>query len=277
MNLRTSNRNISTAAMIDCGATTLFLDHKFISQHQLRSFPLRHPIVLYNIDGSENQAGRITHYVQLLLSVGDYQEWTNFLVTDLGGEPVILGLPWLCKVDPSIDWEKGTLRIVPSPSRKVTIEEIPDHEIHATQQPFLPADGPLLERIEEHAPASSPTCSKPTHSSLSMDTPPEQPPLCRINANRSLRRTWVRMGIIEHTSEEVWCAAGFTYSQQIAEKAHLSKPERTFEEMVPEPYREHATVFSESESHRLPDHKPWDHAIDLTPGAPATMCTKIYP
>ena len=47
--------------------------------------------------------------------------------------------------------------------------------------------------------------------------------------------------------------------------------------MIPAHYREHAAVFSEQESEQLPDHKPWDHAIDLTPGAPADLCTKIYP
>ena len=36
-------------------------------------------------------------------------------------------------------------------------------------------------------------------------------------------------------------------------------------------------MFSEEESERLPAHQPWDHAIDLVPGAPETMKTKIYP
>jgi hypothetical protein len=47
--------------------------------------------------------------------------------------------------------------------------------------------------------------------------------------------------------------------------------------MVPKAYRHYAKVFSERESERLPEHKPWDHAIDLKPDAPETMRTKIYP
>ena len=47
--------------------------------------------------------------------------------------------------------------------------------------------------------------------------------------------------------------------------------------MVPEHYREFEKVFSETESERLPEHKPWDHAIDLVPGAPETLKTKVYP
>jgi hypothetical protein len=66
-------------------------------------------------------------------------------------------------------------------------------------------------------------------------------------------------------------------TQQIAEKANRAKGIRTFEEMVPEPYRDFAKVFSEEESHRLPKHQPWDHAIDLEPDAVTHWKVKSYP
>jgi len=47
--------------------------------------------------------------------------------------------------------------------------------------------------------------------------------------------------------------------------------------MVPPPYRQYSSVFSEEESHRLPAHKPWDHAIDLIPNANTSIRTKVYP
>ena len=78
-------------------------------------------------------------------------------------------------------------------------------------------------------------------------------------------------------NEEVWVAAGYTYSQQFAEAAQKQKPQKTFEEMVPEQYRQFDKVFSEHESERLPAHKPWDHAIEFAPNAPESLHTKIYP
>ena len=57
----------------------------------------------------------------------------------------------------------------------------------------------------------------------------------------------------------------------------LVADKKTFEEMVPSPYQRHFKVFSEKESEQLPEHKPWDHAIDLKPDAPETIRTKIYP
>ena len=78
--------------------------------------------------------------------------------------------------------------------------------------------------------------------------PIELPPPVRICANRRTRRLWARKKITEEQSDEVWCAAGFTYSQQLAEKAQKSKPVKTFEEMVPEQYRDFSKVFSKEES-----------------------------
>jgi hypothetical protein len=36
-------------------------------------------------------------------------------------------------------------------------------------------------------------------------------------------------------------------------------------------------VFSEQESKRLPEHKPYNHWIDLKPNAPETLRAKVYP
>ena len=71
--------------------------------------------------------------------------------------------------------------------------------------------------------------------------------------------------------------AGYTYSQQLAEAKGWTRPSKSFDEMVPEPYQEFKKVFSEEELERLPEHQSWDHAIDLVPGAPPNLKTKIYP
>ena len=40
-----------------------------------------------------------------------YVEWTDFLITNIGSEGIILGLPWLKKLNPMIDWNIGRLQI----------------------------------------------------------------------------------------------------------------------------------------------------------------------
>ena len=96
-------------------------------------------------------------------------------------------------------------------------------------------------------------------------------------ANRVQRRQWYKTGVLEDPTGTLWCTAGYTYSTKLAEKATEQKPKRTFEEIVPEEYRRYAKVFSEYESERLPQHKPYDHAIDLKPDTLETIRSKVYP
>jgi hypothetical protein len=93
--LRGRRRTVKTAAMVDSGATVLFLDKKFTDSQKMWQEPLEHLIRLFNIDRTLNEAGSMTHQVSLYLRVGDKEEKHNFYVTQITPERVILGLPWL--------------------------------------------------------------------------------------------------------------------------------------------------------------------------------------
>ena len=220
------HRTVRVAAMVDSGATALFIDKKYADRQKMWQIPLDHPIRLHNIDGTLNEAGSITHKVRLSLKIGPDTEKFEFYVTSLGPEKVILGLPWLRHRNPTINWHEGTMS--------------------------LNADsgvGPEPLEVE----------------------------VTRIAANRMERRRLLADKVLDTSQDEVFCLAGFTYAQQIAEKAHAAKEKKTFEEMVPVHYRDFAKVFSEEESQRLPEHQPWDHAIDLEPDATTHWKIKSYP
>jgi len=46
---------------------------------------------------------------------------------------------------------------------------------------------------------------------------------------------------------------------------------------IPEQYRQYSRVFSEEASHEFPPSRLWDHAIELKPGAPASLPGKLIP
>jgi hypothetical protein len=104
----------------------------------------------------------------------------------------------------------------------------------------------------------------------------DQPRFQKVAATRLQRRKWQKEGRLEHASDEVWIAAGFTYSTLIAEKADSVKNARTYEEVIPEHYRDFKKVFSEVKLERLPEHKPWDHKIDLKPETSSEHRLKTY-
>lgn len=226
-------RSMRATAMVDSGASALFINRRYVTQHKMVQQELPNPIKVHNIDGTLNKTGTITHYVRLRLTVGDHREMAEFLVTEIGPEDIILGLPWLRRVNPEIDWAAG----------KMIIDE----------------EKGFMERREEEE--------------------EKQDDVYRINASRSTRRQWLKEGITETISDEVWCAASYSHSQRIAEEAAKAKPSKakTFEEIVPEDYRKFKKVFSEEESQRLPEHQPWDHKIELKPDAPDTLRSKVYP
>jgi hypothetical protein len=99
----------------------------------------------------------------------------------------------------------------------------------------------------------------------------------QVVANWVQRWRWWKTKVLDDPSERLWCTAGYTYSAELAEKAGEDKWKRTFEEIVPEEYHQYAKVFSEVELERLPEHKSYDHAIDLKLETPNLIQSKIYP
>ena len=75
---------------------------------------------------------------------------------------------------------------------------------------------------------------------------------------------------------QLFVSASYTYSQQLAEQEYKKKEVRSIEEMVPPEYQNHLRVFSEEAAGRMPESRPYDHAIELVPGA-RTFHSKLYP
>ena len=151
------------------------------------------------------------------------EESHQFLVTDLGPEDLVHGLPWLRHENPVIDWKGGKMKIDP-----------------------------------------------PT-------TEDSAPRVKLIAANRVQCWKWWRTKVLDNPFEQLWCAAKYTYSAELAEKADRDKQKHTFEEIVSKDYQQYAKVFSKVKSEHLPEHKPYDHAINLKPETPKMLQSKIYP
>ncbi|SJL17403.1 uncharacterized protein ARMOST_20953 [Armillaria ostoyae] len=66
-------------------------------------------------------------------------------------------------------------------------------------------------------------------------------------------------------------------ANELAAKANKEKEKKTFEQMVPESYRDFKDLFAKENFDDLPVRKPWDHAIELVPNAKNTLDCKVYP
>ena len=98
-------------AMIDSGATNTFISKRFVWDNRIPTRKLQNLVLLFNIDGTENRAGRITEMAVLRMKINDHDEQVVFSVTDIDDEDVIIGLDWLRKHNPDMDWEEGLIKL----------------------------------------------------------------------------------------------------------------------------------------------------------------------
>ena len=95
--------------LIDSGATENFLDKDTWQKMGIGSHETVKPITVYNVDGTENSQGKITHYCWLRIWYDGKQKLQRFYFAALGKESIILGYPFLYAFNPTIDWQKGAL------------------------------------------------------------------------------------------------------------------------------------------------------------------------
>jgi gag-polyprotein putative aspartyl protease len=99
---------IKTEALLDSGAGGTFMNQDFAEKNGLELLPLEQPILAKNVDGTPNKKGTISHFARTRLQINGQEFQEEFLITGLGKESIILGLPWLWKTNPDINWEDGT-------------------------------------------------------------------------------------------------------------------------------------------------------------------------
>jgi hypothetical protein len=100
----------SISALVNCKATGEFIDRHYAKSFRFNLIKLAHPIPVYNIDGTLNEAGSIMEVVNLIHCYKNYLERTTFAVCGLGKQKLILGHAWLWKHNPEINWVTQEVR-----------------------------------------------------------------------------------------------------------------------------------------------------------------------
>jgi len=108
--LSVNGHTIATHGLIDSGATGIaFIDKNVARHHQLPLIPLLNPRSLEVIDGHPILSGDITHTATVKLSINEHQEELPMFVTQLGHDPIVLGIPWMDLRDINIRFHSRTV------------------------------------------------------------------------------------------------------------------------------------------------------------------------
>jgi hypothetical protein len=95
---------LAIKALLDSGATGLFLDTNFVKENHLNTRKLSRPIPVYNVDGTLNQGGSIQEEIDMIMHFKDHSEKATFAICDLGDKTAIIGHTRLYHHNPEIDW-----------------------------------------------------------------------------------------------------------------------------------------------------------------------------
>jgi len=98
-----SHEGIAVKALLDSGATGLFMDTTFAKEKGFKMEKLKKPLLVRNVDGTANVGGAITHQVKCNMFFKGHMERARMDVYNLGKTEVILGMPWLTAHNPEID------------------------------------------------------------------------------------------------------------------------------------------------------------------------------
>lgn len=118
--IRTKDKTVAATGLLDCEASELFISHHMIRKHDIPLIPLKKPKKVFNADRTENKKGKVTHVICATIIMDQHEKDKTIWVTDIGEEEFIIGLTWLRRWNPNIDWITGKMIIPLQIRAKIT-------------------------------------------------------------------------------------------------------------------------------------------------------------
>jgi len=98
-------------ALLDSGATGIFIDKATVELNGIQTRRLARPIPVFNVDGTMNSSRSIEEEVEMWMIYKGHKEKVVMEVCDLGKTPLIVGFTWLQYHNPNIDWTTGEVHM----------------------------------------------------------------------------------------------------------------------------------------------------------------------
>lgn len=123
-------------AMIDTGATSSFINRKFVEKHDLPTTQKEKEVPVKDVDG--RPLGTISEEVQAQLTIGRHNKEITLDVAPIGNHPLILGLPWLQQHNPTINFEQNRVVFASEQCANECLDAAPDVKGRTDGKPYTP-------------------------------------------------------------------------------------------------------------------------------------------
>ena len=97
------NKIVETTILLDTGAGGMFMHRDYAKKHGVIPHKLLFPITPRNVDGTENQAGKIMHFTWIQTEINGRKHLERLLVSNIRSSDIIFGLPWFKENNPFIN------------------------------------------------------------------------------------------------------------------------------------------------------------------------------
>lgn len=232
-------------AMIDSGASGNFMSPRYCQQNNMQRQEKKKVSPIIGLNGERLGPG-ITHESgNLPMVIGNHFETINFDITNLGEYDIVLGVPWLKKHDPTIEWSTGNI-VFGSCSCRQTSETWTGVE---QMTPKRPSDG-----------------EAGTHRSLHEGEPKES-----IRPRGRAQHKTMDVSVIATIEQRPDMTDDELKEYVMVEYEKQSLCATGEETQIPEEYREFQDVFTPPEEGTLPERGPHDHEIKLEEGKMPTF------
>jgi hypothetical protein len=147
-------------ALVDSGASINLIHEDEVLRLKLEKRPCKQPVKLTLADGHHMNPS--SHYVSLKFTIDGVPQTENFLIASIGRHPMILGMPWLQRSNPNIDWRLRSFRQVPAMNTTTTKNIRRDDQVHLIYiNEIQEACGISLDKKHTTTPLETPTSNFP--------------------------------------------------------------------------------------------------------------------
>lgn len=258
----------SARVMIDSGAAGNFMHPEFFGRLGISGVPKARPIPVEGLSGEDLGGSIEIESGFLTMAVRGHLERINFNVFPVGKYDIVLGIPWLRKHNPVIDWQKEQVtfhcKCPKGPSVGDTGTVRPVHEGELKDEVKRPGGG--SNRAIGTVIAATTIAEKEWLMSLSGWAPANSDDYAAISSAEETPESSQDEGF--HSQEQPPSASEGSESWE--RLAATQEPVK-----VPQEYERFQDLFKQPEHPELPEHGPHDHTIPLKKGTKPS-CRKIY-
>lgn len=211
--------------LLDCGATGNFMSQDYVDKIKVETKTRKNKMTVKFADGNHQDVSR--HTEALSFKIKDFTDKERFNIVDLKNYDMILGLPWLVRHNPDIDWAKRCMTMRRSSAYKTLWPE----DMLKNKKDFTGKCAKEEEELHEIEMISA------------------------LQMKRQIRKQNAAFLLLIRPKEEDKKEDDLPHEAQL----DRSKFEKLLEECK--------DVFPEDLPKSLPPKRPVDHKIELIPGA----------